>query len=95
MRTKLGILFIFLLPVFGCSYFLVSWTASYLMISEDWKERLVFTPKTASKPDQIYEIDKLLYAFKIEPILFFICLVSLVLLIGIAVFWMKDFITKF
>ncbi|MDM5155752.1 DUF4306 domain-containing protein [Bacillus sp. DX1.1] len=86
--------YIIILPILFFSLFITSWTASYLSISEDWKKHLVFTPKTADNSNQIYEIDKLLYAFKYNPPFTTICVLSIVYLIGIiivrALYWRKN-----
>ncbi|KYG37664.1 DUF4306 domain-containing protein [Bacillus gaemokensis] len=55
-------------PFLLISFFVTSIIASYLMISEDWKDHLVFTQQVTTNTEHIYEIDKFLYAFKIEPI---------------------------
>lgn len=77
--------YIFILPILFFSLFITSWTASYLTISEDWKEHLVFTPKTAEGSNQIYKIDKLLYAFKYSPVFTTIFVLSIIYLIGIMI----------
>ncbi|MDM5189265.1 DUF4306 domain-containing protein [Bacillus sp. DX4.1] len=86
--------YIIILPILFFSLFITSWTASYLSISEDWKNHLVFTPKTADNANQIYEIDKLLYAFKYNPPFTTIFVLSIVYLIGIIIvrtlYWRKN-----
>lgn len=64
------------------------------MISEDWKDHLVFTPQTITDTGHIYEIDKFIYAFKIEPIAATIFILSAIYLIGIIItrwlYWRKN-----
>ncbi|WP_235676700.1 MULTISPECIES: DUF4306 domain-containing protein [Bacillus cereus group] len=72
---------------------MTSWTASYLSISEDWKQHLIFTPKTTENSHQVYEIDKLLYAFQYNPVFTTVFILSIVYLIGIIIarslYWRK------
>ena len=56
------------------------------MLEEDWKSRIVFTPETATEPQQIYDIDKFLYAFKYQPGISIICLISFFILIGLIMY---------
>ncbi|KAA0965676.1 DUF4306 domain-containing protein [Sporosarcina sp. ANT_H38] len=89
------IVLIFLLFAFAYSIFLTSWTGSYIMIEANWKNHIVFIPEKATEPQQIYEIDKLIYAFKIDPLLSIVCVSSFLLLIGFIVFWIsKRFLHK-
>jgi len=85
--------YVIILPILFFSLFITSWTASYLSISEDWKQHIVFTPQTAEDSNQIYEIDKLLYAFKYNPVFTTIFVLSIVYLIGIMIirwlYWRK------
>ncbi|WP_226665270.1 DUF4306 domain-containing protein [Metabacillus litoralis] len=81
------LLFIILLPVFLYCFYATSWSASYLMVEEDWKNQIVFTPNTNSDPQQIYEVDKFIYAFKIQPMISVICVLSFVGLISIITLW--------
>jgi hypothetical protein len=83
------IIFILLLPVFAYSFFLTTWTGSYIIGEEDWKNHIVFTPEKATKPQQIYEIDKLIYAFKIDPILSIVSVLSFLMIIRFIVFWIS------
>ncbi len=59
------------------------------MIEEDWKNDIVFTPEKTIEPQQIYEIDKFIYAFKIEPMLSIVCVLSFLMIIGFIVFWIS------
>ncbi|MCA0173032.1 DUF4306 domain-containing protein [Bacillus sp. RAR_GA_16] len=79
------IVMIIMIPVFVFSYFLNSWTASYLPYVDDWKEHLYLTPETVTDAQQIYEIDKFLYAFHIQPMISVVCLLSFLLVVGIMV----------
>lgn len=83
------IIFIFLLIAFAYSFFLTSWAGSYIMIDENWKNHIVFTPEKATEPQQIYEIDKFIYAFKTDPLLSMVCVLSFLTLIGFIVFWIS------
>ncbi|QGQ45895.1 DUF4306 domain-containing protein [Metabacillus sediminilitoris] len=83
------IVFILLLPVCVFSFFSTSWTGSYMMIEEDWKEHIVFTPENSIKPQQIYEIDKYFYAFKYQPVISIVCILSFLILIGIIISWIS------
>ncbi|WP_051291632.1 DUF4306 domain-containing protein [Fictibacillus gelatini] len=81
------ILFIMLLPIFAFSFFATTWTSSYLMLDEDWRNEIVFTPESVTEPDQIYDVDKFIYAFKCEPIMTAVCLLSFLLLMGLIIYW--------
>ena len=83
-----------LFVIFGVSYFLTSWNASYLTIENDWKSRLTFTPKTITNPQQIYEIDKFIYAFGVQPILTSVCLLSFICLVAFLGIHLYKFIRK-
>lgn len=43
------IIFILLIPIFAYSFFATSWTGSYIMLEEDWKNHIVFTPENAKR----------------------------------------------
>ncbi|WP_410983279.1 DUF4306 domain-containing protein [Bacillus cereus] len=85
--------YVIILPILFFSLFITSWTASYLSISEDWKQHIVFTPKTTESSQQVYEIDKLLYAFKYNPVSTTVFVLSVVYLLGIILtrwlYWKK------
>lgn len=81
------ILFLIMIPAFAYSFFATSWTGSYIMLEEDWMTHTVLTPKSATGPEQIYEVDKFLYAFTIQPFLGIVCLFSFFILIGILIYW--------
>ncbi|MEC5425744.1 DUF4306 domain-containing protein [Virgibacillus sp. C22-A2] len=69
------LIFILLLLVFAYSFFATTWTGSYIMLEENWKSHIVFTPEKATNPQQIYEIDKIIYAFKYTPMMSIVCCV--------------------
>lgn len=85
--------YVIILPILFFSLFITSWTASYLSISEDWKQHIVFTPKTTKSPHQVYEIDKLLYAFKYNSVSTTVFVLSVFYLVGIIItrwlYWKK------
>ncbi len=58
---------------------------SQLMIS-DAKEHFVFTPQSVTDYSQIYEIDKLLFSFSIQPFVTIVFLLSIVYLLTLIVF---------
>ncbi|WP_175638439.1 DUF4306 domain-containing protein [Metabacillus schmidteae] len=89
---KKFLIFILLFPVFAYSFFATSWTGSYIMLEENWKEHIVFTPVNMKEPQQIYEIDKFFYALKYQPIISIICILSFLLLIGISISWIKKYV---
>ncbi|WP_245595272.1 DUF4306 domain-containing protein [Fictibacillus gelatini] len=72
---------IILFPLFVYSAITLSWMDSYLMYVGNWKDQLIFTPKTITDTNQIYEIDKLLYAFRVEPLPTAICILSFLALL--------------
>ncbi|WP_173106135.1 DUF4306 domain-containing protein [Bacillus sp. KH172YL63] len=88
MKILKFIVFILMIPVFLYSFFSVSWTGSNIMLEEDWKSLIVFTPQTAATPQEIYDIDKLLYAFQYQPLMSGAFVVSFLFLMGCIVFWM-------
>ncbi|MBU7592797.1 DUF4306 domain-containing protein [Metabacillus halosaccharovorans] len=87
LKLKRIITFILLIPIFAYNFFATSWTGSYIMLEENWEKHIIFTPKNASEPKQIYEIDKFLYAFKYQPIITIVCIISFLILISIIVIW--------
>lgn len=84
--------FIILIPIFAITFISTSWTGSYLMLADNWQQQIVYTPKTATSPKQIYDVDKFLYAFNTQPFEAVICVLSFVLIIGIIIYWI---ISKF
>ena len=79
-----------LLSVFGYSYWATSWKASQLPALPDWKSHLIFTPSTVGASKEIYEIDMFLYAFKVAPLMTGVCLVSVCLIVGLLVYYVKN-----
>ncbi|MDQ0226058.1 DUF4306 domain-containing protein [Metabacillus niabensis] len=77
------VIFILLLPIFVYSFFATSWVGSYMMIDEDWQEHRVFTSELSTDPQEILEIDKYIFAFKHEPIVSVICILTFFMLLGI------------
>lgn len=88
-HLKKLLIFIILLPVFFYTLVGTSWIGSYIMLEGNWKEHIVFTPETATEPQQIYEIDKFIYAFKYQPMVCIICILSFLILIGIIISWIS------
>lgn len=59
------------------------------MLDEEWKKDIVFTPKDASDPMEIYEIDKFIYAFKYAPLSSVICSSSFLMLVSLVTIWLS------
>lgn len=78
-----------MIPIFVFSFLATSWTGSYIMITQGWKEEIVFTPKTVTDPQQIYEVDKFLYAFNSDPMTSILCILSFLILIVIIIYWIS------
>ena len=60
------------------------------MLEENWKSHTVFTPEKATDPQQIYEVDKFIYAFKYQPIMSIVCVLSFLVIIGLIVSWFRN-----
>lgn len=88
-KLKRLLIFILLLSVFAYSFFGTTWTGSYIMFEENWKSHIVFTPEKASEPQQIYEIDKFIYAFKYDPMTSIVCVFSFLAITGLIIFWIS------
>ncbi|SCM92831.1 Uncharacterized protein BWINRASL_01032 [Bacillus mycoides] len=73
------------LPVFFILFMFTGVVGSQLMIS-DAKEHFVFTPQSVTDYSQIYEIDKLLFSFSIQPFVTIVFLLSIVYLLTLIVF---------
>lgn len=58
---------------------------SQLMIGAD-KQHFIFTPQNATEYSQISEIDKLLFAFSIQPVVTIVFLLSIVYVLTLIVF---------
>ncbi|RDI40921.1 DUF4306 domain-containing protein [Falsibacillus pallidus] len=88
---------IFFLGLLLYSLFIFGWHASNLMLRDDWKSLLVFN-KNAINPQDISEIDKLIYGFHHTSILslfsmffsFFYVLTLIIILIKIVSLNKKD-----
>ena len=74
-----------MIPVFGSSYFILTMTGSFLGLEADWKDRLVFTPVGTNDPQQIYLVDKLIYAFPFHPLLGIACVISFLILTSLII----------
>jgi Domain of unknown function (DUF4306) len=55
------------LGIFIYTFFIFGWASSYLMLEDNWKEMLTFTKDTMT-PQDISDIDKLIYGFQHAPI---------------------------
>ena len=76
--------YILALPIFFTFVF-TSFTGSQLMIVAD-KRYFVFTPQNTTDYSQISEIDKLLFAFSIQPFVTIVCFLSIVYVLTLIVF---------
>ena len=56
------------------------------MLEEKWKNHIVLTPVKETEPQQIYQIDKFIYAFKYEPMMSIVCVLSFLVIIGLIIF---------
>lgn len=86
LKTLKIILFLTTMAVIcGFSFFFTAATGSYLgYVEGNWKENLVFTPKSVDEPEDIYEVDKIIYAFNVHPIVTIVFILSsLILIVGI------------
>ncbi|WP_377890612.1 DUF4306 domain-containing protein [Alkalihalobacillus sp. R86527] len=84
-----GVLLLLLLPIFGYTLWLSSWTASYLPHLENWRESVVFTPQTVVEPADIYVIDYYLYALQYSPFLTIVCTLSFLAILIVLFFLVK------
>ncbi|MGB8002134.1 MAG: DUF4306 domain-containing protein [Anaerobacillus sp.] len=92
MKTTLqAILLIPLFCIFGFTFWLTSWTASYLPYSDDWKDHVVFTPASTDDPSQIYMVDMYLYASRISPFLTIVCTLSFIVIVVVLFLFIKAF----
>ncbi len=73
------------LPIFFLTFVFTSFTGSQLMIVAD-KRYFVFTPQNTTDYSQISEIDKLLFAFSIQPFVTIVCFLSIVYVLTLIVF---------
>lgn len=77
--------YILVLPILFITFIFTGVVGSQLMIS-DAKEHFVFTPQNATEYSQISEIDKLLFAFSIQPVVTIVFLLSIVYVLTLIVF---------
>lgn len=77
--------YILALPMFFLTFVFTSFTGSQLMIVAD-KRYFVFTPQNTTDYSQISEIDKLLFAFSIQPFVTIVCFLSIVYVLTLIVF---------
>ncbi|EJS66310.1 DUF4306 domain-containing protein [Bacillus cereus] len=77
--------YILALPIFFITFMFTSFTGSQLMIGAD-KQHFVFTPQNATDYSQINEIDKLLFAFSIQPFITIVFFLSIVYVLTLIVF---------
>ncbi len=73
------------LPIFFLTFMFTSFTGSQLMIDAD-QQHFVFTPQNATDYSQINEIDKLLFAFSVQPFVTIVCLLSIVYVLTLIIF---------
>lgn len=77
--------YILVLPILFITFIFTGVVGSQLMIS-DAKENFVFTPQSVTDYSQIYEIDKLLFSFSIQPFVTIVFLLLIVYLLTLIVF---------
>ncbi|PEB51930.1 hypothetical protein CON65_19070 [Bacillus pseudomycoides] len=77
--------YILVLPIFFITFMFTSFVGSQLMIGAD-KQHFVFTPQNATDYSQINEIDKLRFAFSIQPFVTIVFLLSIVYVLTLIVF---------
>lgn len=77
--------YILVFPILFITFIFTGVVGSQLMIS-DAKEHFVFTPQSVTDYSQIYEIDKLLFSFSIQPFVTIVFLLLIVYLLTLIVF---------
>lgn len=77
--------YILVLPILFITFIFTGVVGSQLMIS-DAKENFVFTPQSVTDYSRIYEIDKLLFSFSIQPFVTIVFLLLIVYLLTLIVF---------
>ncbi|MEK4706069.1 DUF4306 domain-containing protein [Bacillus sp. FSL R10-2780] len=77
--------YILVLPILFLAFMFTGFVGSQLMIGAD-KQHFIFTPQNATEYSQISEIDKLLFAFSIQPVVTIVFLLSIVYLLTLIVF---------
>ncbi len=93
-KSKRVILFIVMIPVFMYSFFFTAATGSYLQLEDDWKEHTVFTSSSVTDPHGINEIDKVIYAFHIQPFISIVFIISLIVLASGLMVWIRNIIRR-
>ncbi len=73
--------------IYSCFAYIISYLYVYWFrwIGAD-KQHFIFTPQNATEYSQISEIDKLLFAFSIQPIVTIVFLLSIVYVLTLIVF---------
>lgn len=95
MKTTLqSLLLLPLLFIFGYTFWLSSWTASYLPYMDNWRESVVFTPKEVQDPSNIYVIDYYLYAFRYSTFLTIVCTLSFLAILVVLFLIVRGLIAK-
>ncbi|WP_270180971.1 DUF4306 domain-containing protein [Alkalihalobacillus sp. CinArs1] len=95
MRKTFHILLLFpLVVIFGYTFWLSSWTASYLPFSDQWREEVVFTPDAVTDHSEIYLIDYYLYALRYSPFLTIVCTVSFLAILVVLFLLVKGLLGK-
>ncbi|HDR7795189.1 TPA: DUF4306 domain-containing protein [Bacillus luti] len=77
--------YILVLPILCITFLFTGFVGSQLMIG-DAKEHFVFTPQSVTDYSQIYEIDKLLFSFSVQPLVTTVFLLSVVYVVTLIVF---------
>ncbi|CDQ38171.1 DUF4306 domain-containing protein [Virgibacillus salexigens] len=81
--------FLILVLIMIYTFFLTSWIGSYLMLEENWKEFVVFTPQSVTDRNDIYLLDQWIYAFNVRPVPSYTFIVSLFLVISISIYYLR------
>ncbi|MGX4670876.1 DUF4306 domain-containing protein [Cerasibacillus sp. JNUCC 74] len=87
-------IFILLIGITIYTFFLSYWTGSYLMLEPNWKDIVVFTPETVTDRRDIYLLDKLIFAFKAQPLASITFLLSGIAVIGFCIYFYRRFREK-
>ncbi|MGH0948465.1 DUF4306 domain-containing protein [Bacillus mycoides] len=77
--------YILVLPILFLTFMFTGFVGGQLMIGAD-KQHFIFTPQNATEYSQISEIDKLLFAFSIQPVVTIVFLLSIVYVLTLIVF---------
>ncbi|MGW5951837.1 DUF4306 domain-containing protein [Bacillus mycoides] len=81
--------YILVLPILFLTFMFTGFVGSQLMIGAD-KQHFIFTPQNATEYSQISEIDKLLFAFSIQPVVTIVFLLSIVYVLTLIIFQMIE-----